>query len=283
MQKKMNLIKCIKRAKREGWAIGQFNVSNLETMKAVIAAALKEKSPVIIGTSEGESSFLGLKEAAALARVFKEKGASLFLHLDHGKTFDYIKKAVDAGYDSVHFDGSKLPLNENISVTKKVMAYCKKRGIQVEGEVGSIGGSSTILKEIPKLSMTEVKEAERFARETNVDSLAVSVGNFHGVSCLGDPEIDFLRLKEISKAVKDTPLVLHGGSGIPGRNIKKAIELGMAKVNVNTDLRVAYTETLRNVLKSGEIVPYKYMPEVIAKVQKIVEDKITLFQSKNKI
>jgi len=279
----MNLINYLKRAKREGWAVGQFNVSNLETMKAVVAASEKEKSPVIVGTSEGESSFLGLKEAVALVKVFKEKGVSLFLHLDHGKTFDYIKKAVDAGYDSVHFDGSKLPLKENISITKKVMAYCKKRGVQVEGEVGSIGGSSTVLKEIPKLSLTEAKEAERFVKETKVDSLAVSVGNFHGVSSSGNPEIDFLRLKEISKAVKDTPLVLHGGSGIPGQSIKKAIGLGMSKVNVNTDLRVAYTETLRDVLKSGEIVPYKYMPRVIAKVQKIVEDKITLFQSKNKI
>ncbi|MFA5355669.1 MAG: class II fructose-bisphosphate aldolase, partial [Candidatus Paceibacterota bacterium] len=258
----MNLINYLKRAKREGWAVGQFNVSNLETMKAVVAASEKEKSPVIVGTSEGESSFLGLKEAVALVKVFKEKGVSLFLHLDHGKTFDYIKKAVDAGYDSVHFDGSKLPLKENISITKKVMAYCKKRGVQVEGEVGSIGGSSTVLKEIPKLSLTEAKEAERFVKETKVDSLAVSVGNFHGVSSSGNPEIDFLRLKEISKAVKDTPLVLHGGSGIPGQSIKKAIGLGMSKVNVNTDLRVAYTETLRDVLKSGEIVPYKYMPRV---------------------
>lgn len=279
----MTLISYLKKARKEGWAMGQFNVSNLETMKAVIQVAQEMKSPVIIGTSEGESGFLGLAEAVALVKTFNKKGVSSFLHLDHGKTFDYIKKAVDAGYDSVHIDGSKLFLRDNILLTKKVMAYCKKRGVQVEGEVGIIGGSSTVLKETPKFSMTETKDAEKFVKETKVNSLAVSVGNFHGVRESGnDPEIDLSRLAEIAESVK-IPIVLHGGSGIPGQNIKKAIRLGVAKININTDLRIAYTAALKEVLKKGEIVPYKYMPKVIEEVKEIVEEKITLFQSKNKI
>jgi fructose-bisphosphate aldolase class II len=283
MQKKMKLLNYLKRAKKEGWALGQFNVSNLETMKAVIQAAEKTKSPLIIGTSEGESSFLGLEEAVALVKAFRSMGASSFLHLDHGKTFDYIKKAVDAGYDSVHFDGSKLPLKENISLAKKVVAYCRKRGVLVEGEVGYIEGSSQILKETPKFSMTEPKDARKFAKETKVDSLAVSVGNFHGVRDSGEnPEINLSRLEEISKSV-NIPLVLHGGSGIPDDNVREAIVLGISKVNINTDLRIAYTETLKKVLSRGEIAPYKYMPKVIEEVSKIVEGKIKLFGSKNKI
>jgi fructose-bisphosphate aldolase class II len=279
----MTLINYLKKARKEAWAVGQFNVSNLETMRAAIQVSQKMKSPVIIGTSEGESGFLGLREAVALVKTFNRKGVSSFLHLDHGKTFDYIKNAVDAGYDSVHIDGSKLPLKDNIALTKKVMAYCKKRGVQVEGEVGLIGGSSTVLKETPKFSMTDPKDAEKFVKETKVNSLAVSVGNFHGVRESGeDPEIDLSRLKEISELV-GIPLVLHGGSGIPSQNIKKAIKLGVAKININTDLRVAYTAALKKVLKEGEIVPYKYMPKVAEEIQKIVEEKITLFQSKNKI
>ncbi|MFH1582484.1 MAG: class II fructose-bisphosphate aldolase [bacterium] len=280
----MKIIDYLKKANKSGWAVGQFNVSNLEVLKAVAQAAEKMKSPVIMGTSEGESSFLGLDEAVALVRVLRKKGLSAFLNLDHGKTFDYIKKAVDAGYDSVHFDGSKLPLKENISITKKVLVYCRKKGVQVEAEVGIVGGSSTILKKTPKFLMTESKEAEIFVKETKVDSLAVNVGSFHGIRSSGiNPEINLVRLKEINKKIKNTPLVLHGGSGIPKANIKKAVKLGISKININTELRLAYTASLKKVLtRSKEMVPYKYMPKVIKEVQKIVEDKIILFGSKNK-
>jgi len=280
----MKLIDYLKRANKQGWAIGQFNVSNLETLKAIIQASKKLKSPVIIGTSEGESSFIGLNEVVALVRSFRKKGVSVFLNLDHGKTFDYIKEAVDAGYDSVHFDGSRLPLKENISTTKKVVAYCKKRGVQVEGEVGRIEGSSTILKKAPESLITDPKEAEIFVKETKVNSLAISIGSFHGIRSSGvNPEINLVRLKKINNKIKNTPLVLHGGSGIPKANIKKAVKLGISKININTELRLAYTLNLEKVLMGGkEVVPYKYMPKIIKEVQKIVEEKIILFGSRNR-
>jgi len=280
----MKLIDYLKKANKEGWAIGQFNVSNLETLKAIVQAAEKLKSPVIIGTSEGESSFIGLNEAVALIESFKKRGHSVFLNLDHGKTFDYIKEAVNAGYDSVHFDGSRLPLKENISITKKVLAYCKNKEIQVEGEVGIIEETSAILKKAPKSLMTDPKEAETFIKETKVNSLAINIGSFHGIMSSGvNPEINLVRLREINNIIKNTPLVLHGGSGIPKSNIKKALKLGISKINVNTELRLAYTLNLEKVLIGGkEIVPYKYMPKVIKEIQKIVEEKIILFGSKNK-
>lgn len=280
----MKLIDYIKKANKYGWAVGQFNVSNLEVLKAVSQAAEKMKSPVIIGTSEGESKFLGLDEAVSLVNVLKRKGLSVFLNLDHGKDFDYIKKAVDAGYDSVHFDGSKLSLKENIAITKKILAYCNKKGVVVEGEVGIVEGSSTILKSTPKFLMTEPIEAEIFIEQAKVDLLAVNVGSFHGIRKSGiNPEINLTRLKEIKNKINNTPLVLHGGSGVPEISIKKSVALGISKININTDLRVAYTLNLKKILKgSKEIVPYKYMPDVIKEVQKIVEEKIILFGSKNK-
>ena len=283
-----NLRNYFKKAEKEGWAIGHFNISNLETLKAIFQAAKNLKSPVIIGTSESESGFLGMKQAAALVKSLREENNfPIFLNLDHGKNFLYIKKAVDAGYDMVHFDGSSLPLKKNIKIAKKVVAYAKDKKVLVEGEVGVISGSSTILKKALKIrerDLTNPEEAEVFLKETKVNVLAVNVGTFHGMKASGkNPRIDLERLKEIKKKIGDTPLVLHGGSGTPKQDIKKAVKIGISDIHINTELRVAFTGSLRKVLKGGEIVPYKYMPEVIEKVQKIVEEKIKLFGSRNKI
>ncbi len=267
----MNLKGYLKKAEKEGWALGQFNISNIETLKAIIQAAEKLKSPVIVGTSEGESKFLGLEKTAALVSSFKkEKGLPVFLNLDHGKTLDYIKKAVKAGYDAVHFDGSKLSFKENIKVTKECVKFVRQKGIVIEGEVGVIGEE-----------LTDAQEAENFLKAAKVDSLAINIGTWHGEGKkLG---IDFNRLKEIKEKVKDTPLVLHGGSGVPDAHIKKAIKLGISKININTELRVAYTKSLKRAVSGKEVVPYKYMPEVINNIQKVVEGKIKLFGSINKI
>jgi len=265
-----NLRNYLKKAEKEKWAIGQFNVSNLEILRAIILAAQKLKSPVLIGTSEGESKFLGLKQAVALVKSFKKKTKlSLFLNLDHGKTFNYIKKAIEAGYDTVHFDDSGLSLKKNIALTKKVMSFAKKKGVLVEGEVGIIGGE-----------LTKPEDAEKFAQETKVDRLAVNVGTVHGKKAL----IDFKRLKEIKKRVGKTLLVLHGGSGVSKKDIKKAIKLGIVKININTALRIAYTNALKKALrkKPKEITPYKYLPHAIEAVQKVVEEKIKIFGSRNR-
>ncbi len=265
-----------KKAGKQGWAVGQFNFSNLRILKAIVLAAQENKSPVIVGTSEGESRSIGLKQAVALIKSFRrETQLPIFLNLDHGKTFGYIKKAIDAGYDAVHFDGSRLPLARNIRETKKVVKYAKKSGVFVEGEVGMIGGA-----------LTCTEEAQEFIKKTGVDSLAVAVGNLHGIRSSGiNPNLNLKRLKEIKKKAGSLPLVLHGGSGTPQNDIKKAIKLGIAKVNINTELRLAYLKALKKALKrkSKKITLYKYMPRVIEAVQKVVEDKIKLFGSLNKV
>ncbi len=279
LRSQLNMFKYFQKAKKEGWAIGQFHAANLETLQAIINAAQKLKSPVIIGTSEGESKFIGLRKIACLVSSYKkETGLPIFLNLDHGKDLGYIRKAIDAGYDSVHFDGSKLSLDENIKRTKEVLEYARKKKVLVEGEVGVIGDA-----EKTKEVLTKPEDALKFVKSTKVDNLAVGVGNMHGIKASGiNPHLNLKRLREISRKVKSAGLVLHGGSGTPSKDVKEAIKLGIVKVNINTELRLAYTKGLKKVLKSKEIVPYKYMPEVINSIQKIVEEKIKLFGSNNK-
>ncbi len=279
----------LKRAQKEKWAIGQFNFSTLEQLKAIIVALKNLKSPAIIGTSEGESGFIGLKQAVGLVSAYQEQeGVSVFLNLDHARSFDYIKKAIDIGYDGVHFDGSDLDIDKNIEVSKKVVEYAHKKGILVEGEINPTLGASKILEKIPEASqedLTDPKQVSRFIRETKIDSLAVNIGSFHGIEVMGkSPVIDFDRLKEIKGQASDKFLVLHGGSGVADEDIKEVITQGIVKINVNTELRVAYTNALKQALnnKPLETTPYKLMPEVVNMVSKIVEAKIKLFGSDNK-
>ncbi|HDL75098.1 MAG TPA: class II fructose-bisphosphate aldolase [bacterium] len=288
--KPLNIFKYFKKAQKEKWAIGQFNFSTIEQAKGIIEAANKLRSPVILGTSEGESAFIGIPQAVALIKIWQTKNNfPVFLNLDHGKSFEYTKRAIDNGYDSVHFDGSRLYLKENIKITKKITEYAHKRNLLVEGEVGIISGLSKILNRMPKISnkdLTNPEDAYNFIKKTGVDSLAINIGTFHGVNASGkNPHINFQRLEEIKKKVKNKFLVLHGGSGVSNKDIKKAIKLGIVKININTELRIAYTNTLRNVFKDSpkEITPYKYMPKAIDAVQKVIEEKMKLLGSVNKI
>ena len=260
-------------------------------MKAIFQAAKNLKSPVIIGTSEGESEYIGLKQAVCLVRIFEEEtGVPAILNLDHGKNLDYIKLAIDAGYDSVHFDGSKLPLTENIEMAKKMAEYAHKKGILIEGEVGFIAGTSQLLKEAPEIKkedLTNPIEAEKFVKETKIDSLAINIGTFHGMESGGNNyRIEIERLKAIKEKIGDKAfLVLHGGSGTPDEDVKEAIRRGIVKININTELRLAFKSSLAEIAKEGlaEIAPYKYLPQAISAVQKVVEAKIKLFGSENKI
>ncbi len=285
-----NLQYYLKKAKKGKWAMGQFNFSDLSQLEGIIEAAKTLKSPLILGTSEGESRFLGLKQAVALKKSYQsEVELPIFLNLDHGKSFEYLKKAIEIGYDMVHFDGSKLSLKDNIAITKEVVKYAKKFGVLVEGEVGIIGTDTSKFYEekfvLKPEDLTNPGQAEQYIKETGVDCLAISIGNFHGVSAEGNPRLNLERLKEIKKLVKDSFLVLHGGSGTFDRDLKNAIKLGIVKININTELRLAYTKTLKESLEKNpkEITPYKYLPKAIKAVQKVVEEKIKLFDSKNKI
>lgn len=276
----MNILKT---AQDKKYAVGAFNVSGMEQIKAIVSAAQKLNSPVIISTSEGESAFAGLKQIRAVVSVWqKETGLPLVLHLDHGKSLAKIKEAIEAGYDSVQFDGTTLSFEENIEETKKIVELAHSQNVVVEGELGFLPGSSTLHEEIEikEEDLTKVEEAVKFVQETQVDSLAVIIGNTHGMAAQ-EPRLFLDRLAAIKEKV-NLPLVLHGGSGIVSEDIRQAIELGICKINVNTELRLAFTQGLRKFIEENpkETTPYKIMPAVIEAVQKVVEEKIKLFGSK---
>lgn len=286
-----NLKYYLSKAQKEGWAVGQFNFSDFTQMKAIVAAAKETKSPVILGTSEGESKFFGIEEAVALRNILrKNTGASIFLNLDHGRSFEYVKQAIDAGYDMVHLDESKLSLEENIKLTKEVVKYAKWKNVLVEGEVGRVGNDSSRIYsekfEIKEENLARPEEAAKFVKETRVDLLAVGIGNFHGIEVSGiDPNLRLDVLKSIKEKVGDEFLVLHGGSGTPEDDIKGAIKLGIVKININTELRLAFSGNLRRFLDSNpeEITPYKFLASAQNSVKKLTELKINLFGSANRV
>ena len=286
-----NLKHYFQKAREQRFAIPQFNFSDFTQLKAIVNKCGELSSPLILGTSEGESKFFGLEEAVALRNVFRKKtGLPIFLNLDHGKSFEYIKKSVDAGYDMVHFDGSKLPLEENIKIAKEVVKYAHWRGAMVEGEVGRIATDSSKVYsekfEIKEEYMTKPEESEEYLKKTGVDLLAVSIGNFHGIEISGIcPRLEIERLSQIKKKTGDNALfVLHGGSGTMDDDIKNAIGSGIVKININTELRLAFSGNLRRSLACDpeEIVPYKFLPAAKLSVEKVVEMKINLFGSANK-
>lgn len=284
----MNLKKYFKNAKRQNWAIGQFNFSTVEQLRGILAAAKNLKSPLILGTSEGESKYLGVSEIIALVEILKKEYSlpSIFLNLDHGKNLNWIKRAIDYGYDVVHFDGSRLSLAENIKKTKEIVKYAHKKDVFVEAELGVIKGESEIHKrkiKIEEKDLTSPLDVAKFINETQIDSLAVAIGNIHGLySERPKPKLDFERLKEINKKAKGF-LVLHGGSGIQEKDIRKAIDFGIVKINFNTELRLVWKSSLEKSLEEiEESAPYKILPQVQNAIQKKVEEKIILIGSKNK-
>ena len=282
----------MKSARDGKYAVGQFNVSNLEQLRAVCETAAALKSPVIIGTSEGERKFIGLKQIVATVKAWQEEtGLPIILNADHSRSFETAKAAFDAGYSGIHFDGSELPYEENLKITKQVVEYVKSKNSEavVEGELGRVLGGSQIHREAIELKESDFTDpdlAEEFVKESGIDSLAISYGNVHGIFCKGlegNEKLDMERLKAIRKKV-EAFLILHGGSGINADEIKESIKNGIVKVNINTELRVAYVNTLREVLnKSDETTPYKIWPPAIEAVKRVVEEKIKLFGSSNKI
>jgi len=279
------------KAQKEKFAIGQFNFSDFTQMKAIVESGQNLKSPIILGTSEGESKFFGLDEAVALRNVLRKKtGMPMFLNLDHGHSFEYVKQAIDAGYDMVHFDGSKLSLEDNIKITKEVVKYAKWKGVTVEGEVGRLGTDSSKLYSdkfiIKEEDLTKPEDALKFIKETKADLLAVSIGNFHGIEISGiDPNLRLDVLKAVKDKIGDTFLVLHGGSGTPQDDIIEAIQLGIVKININTELRLAFSGNLRRVLSADpeEVTPYKFLVDAKDAVGRVVGRMIKTFGSENKI
>lgn len=288
------LIEIIKEAERKKIAVGHFNVSNLEQLKAVAHAGIKLNVPVIVGLSEGERDYFGIHHFRDLVASYnseygRENGFWLYTNADHTHSLEKVREAARVGFHAILFDGSRLSLEENIDITRKAVVVAKRvsPGIIVEGELGYIGSSSELRKStseeaaVKPSDLTKPEEAERFVKETGVDLLAPAVGNIHGMFAGGrDYPLDIGRIKAIKRAA-GVPLVLHGASGNTAQELAAAIEAGIAVIHISTELRLAWRQTLEKSLAAHkeEIAPYKVMPEVLAKMESLVEEKLRLFNN----
>lgn len=248
-------------------ALLHYNVSTFEQIKAGILAVKETKIPLIFGVSEGERSYLGENLVKEIIDFYK-KDLPVFLNADHSKSLESSKKAIDLNYDAVLFDGSELSLEENIKITKEIVNYKNQKKILIEGEVGFLPGKSEIQKEveIKEEYLTKIEDAERFVEETDVDLLAISIGNIHGIT-EKEPELDFERAKKIKEVTK-TPLVLHGASGLNKEKIKRAVNVGFKVIHFNTEFRKIWHEELLKNLEQGTVVPYKILDKVIEELKK---------------
>ncbi len=272
-------------------AIGHFNISDSTQFNAIVVSAEKLSVPVLIGVSEGEKNFIGIHTAVALVRSAREQGSEVYVNLDHGHSVEDCKEAIDAGFDSVMFDGSKLSCEENIAKTKEVVEYARAVGaregreVLVEGELGYIGSSSKMLDAVPsdvESAMTTPEQAKDFVEKTGVDILAPSVGNLHGMlKGRENPTLDIERIKQIAEAVPNTTLVLHGGSGLSDSDFAHAIKAGVSIVHINTEIRRAYRQGIAEALQSDteQIAPYKYLQRGRELVSKIMHKRLRLFSN----
>ena len=279
------------KAKSEHFAIGAFNVGNLETLKAVAHAAANQKSPVIIESSPGETAWFGAENIVSLAKNFsKMYQVPILVNLDHACEAASCQQAINLGFDLVHYDGSQLPYQQNVINSQPIVQLAHKEGLLVEGEIDHIQGSSEMhsgsaAQEAAKGAFTDPEQAKLFVQATGIDIFASFFGNVHGVFLGNDEHLSLDLLARIAQTLPDTFLSLHGGSGIPDEEIRQAIGLGIVKVNVNTDIRQVFRKTLEKALEEqpDEYAPYKFMANVVEAVSVVVEQKIALFGSAGKM
>ena len=288
------------KALKNDYAVGAFNVNNMEIIQGIVEAAQEENAPLILQVSAGARKYakpaylLKLVEAAIL-----DTGLDIALHLDHGEDFEICKKCVDDGFTSVMIDGSKYPLEENIRLTKEVVEYAHAHGAVVEAELGKLAGIEDNIKvDAKNATFTVPEEAAEFVAKTGVDSLAIAIGTSHGAfKFKGDPYLDFERLQEIHKLIPDTPLVLHGAStvlpefvakcneyggnipgaqGVPEEMIRESTKYGICKVNIDTDLRLAMTAEIRKhmIENPADFDPRKYLAPARDAIRGMVQHKI---------
>jgi len=293
-------------AKRSPYAVGAFNINNLESLLAVVEAAVEEKSPVIVAVTPSAIKYGGLSYLAKIVKTAAEiTPVPMSLHLDHGENFETVSKCVEAGFTSVMIDGSFLKFKENVALTKRVVDFAHPKGVSVEAELGRLAGVEESTVEEKEAVLTDPNAAEEFVKRTKVDALAVAIGTSHGAyKFKAEPKLDFERLSQIKKKV-DLPLVLHGASsvpqwiiekatrygaelagakGIPEEHIKRAISLGIAKINIDTDLRLAFTATIREFLANSpkEFDPRKILGPAKEAMKEVVKGKMRLFGSSGK-
>ena len=280
----------LQKAKEERFAIGAFNVGNLETFKAIAQAAANKKSPVIIESSPGETKWMGAGNVVDIARNYSEEyGIPILVNLDHSETLEDCIIGIEAGYDLIHCDASKLEYSENVAQTKKVAELAHAKGLTCEGELDHIGGSSEVHlgaagEEAAKIVKTDPERARKFVEETGIDIFAAFVGNIHGLYQGGEKKLDVDLVKQIADAT-GVFLSLHGSSGIPEDQVKAAIQNGIVKVNLNTEIRQAYKDSLEKVLEENpeEYAMYKAEEPLINAIQLLVEHKIEVFGSVGKV
>lgn len=274
----------LERAEVGGYAVGAFNCNNMEIVQAIIAAAEAENAPVIMQASQGAIKYAGIDYIVAMAQLAAENThVPVALHLDHGTSFEQVVQCIRAGFSSVMIDGSKLPLQENIALTRRVLDVARAVGVSVEAELGKIGGTEDDIAVSEREALfTDPEEAAIFVRETGVDALAIAVGTAHG-QYKGIPKLDFPRLEKIKSIVK-IPIVLHGSSGVPDDAILLAIRLGVRKVNIDTNIREAFVDASRQVLDANprEIDPRKVLGPAREAATRIIREKIRLFGSSGK-
>ncbi|PAD40503.1 class II fructose-bisphosphate aldolase [Terribacillus sp. 7520-G] len=274
-------------AKENHYAVGQFNINNLEFTQAILQAAQEESSPVILGVSEGAAKYMGgFKTVVLMVKGLLEDyniTVPVAIHLDHGSSFETCAKAIHAGFTSVMIDGSHHPLEENIALTKKVVELAHLHGVSVEAELGRIGGQEDdLVVEDADAAYAIPSECKQLVEETGVDCFAPALGSVHG-PYKGEPNLGFDRMEEIFKTT-DLPLVLHGGTGIPTKDIQKAITLGTSKINVNTENQISSAKRVREVLaeKPNEYDPRKYLGPAREAIKETVIGKMREFGSSGK-
>ena len=293
-------------ARRNGYGIGAFNVNNLEAVLAVAEAATEEKSPAIVAVTPGAIKYGGLPYLSRIVRTAAELASvPVALHLDHGEDFETASKCVGAGFTSVMIDGSSLKFEDNTALTKRVVEMAHPKGVSVEAELGRLAGVEESTVEEKDAILTDPAVAKEFVDQTGVDTLAVAIGTSHGAyKFKAEPKLDFERLKLITKQVS-IPLVLHGASsvpswiiekaskygaelggakGIPEEHIQKAISMGIAKINIDTDLRLAFTAAVREVLANSpkEFDPRKILGPAKEAMKQVIKGKMRLFGSSGK-
>ena len=278
----------LQKAKAGHYAVGQFNINNLEWTKAILLTAEECKSPVILGVSEGAGKYMtGYKTVVGMVNGMLEElniTVPVALHLDHG-SYEGAKKCIEAGFSSIMFDGSHLPFEENVEKTKELVAICNEKGMSIEAEVGSIGG-----EEDGVVGMGECADPQecKAIADLGVTMLAAGIGNIHGKYPANWPGLSFETLAAVQEKTGALPLVLHGGTGIPEDMIKKAIELGVSKINVNTECQLSFADATRKYIEAGKDLegkgfdPRKLLAPGAEAIKATVKEKMELFGSVGK-
>ena len=277
--------KMLQDAVKGNYAVGQFNINNLEWTKAILLTAQENNSPVILGVSEGAGKYMcGYKTVTEMVKAMIEElniTVPVALHLDHG-TYEGAKKALAAGFSSIMFDGSHYPIEENVEKTREIVSICHEKGVSVEAEVGSIGGEEDGV--IGAGELADPNECKKIA-DLGIDFLAAGIGNIHGKYPANWKGLDFDALSKIKELIGDMPLVLHGGTGIPQEMIKKAISLGVAKINVNTECQLSFADATRKYIEAGKdqegkgFDPRKLLAPGFDAIKATVKEKMEMFGS----